>query len=398
MDENLSPNQKALRRLRKDKPAVFGLVLIAFAIFLALTGYIIAPDHSPDANAQSALIALKPPGFKATILKTPTKRNIVKQSWMKRFFNGSREPDDMIPLDGFFWRGDSLYIQRYSGGALQTEKLEKFHLVQVAYGTAEEENIKKVNNQYRFIDLQGVYRTADTAEALQEARKRIIEKTYLLGTDNFGRDILSRLILGVRISLLVGLIAVVISMTIGVALGAIAGYAGGRTDDAIMLLVNTVWSIPTILLVFAIVLAFGRGITVIFFAVGLTMWVDVARVVRGQTLALKAAPFIEAAASMGFSRTRIILRHILPNILGPVMVIAASNFSTAILIESGLSFLGFGVQPPTPSWGSMLNENYGYAIAGKPFLAFAPAGAIMLMVLAFNLVGNGFRDALDVKL
>ena len=208
---------------------------------------------------------------------------------------------------------------------------------------------------------------------------------------------LSRLILGVRVSLMVGFIAVFISLTIGILLGAIAGYFGGRTDDLIMLLINTVWSIPTLLLVFAIVLALGRGIGIIFLAVGLTMWVDVARIVRGQVLGLKEIQFVEAAQSMGFSTWRILRRHILPNILGPVMVIAAANFATAILIEAGLSYLGFGIQPPTPSWGTMLNENYGYAIGGKPFLALVPAMAIMLMVLAFNLVGNGLRDALDVK-
>jgi peptide/nickel transport system permease protein len=227
--------------------------------------------------------------------------------------------------------------------------------------------------------------------------KHLIKKTFWLGTDNFGRDNLSRLLLGVRVSLLVGLIAVLISLTIGILLGALAGFFGGRIDDLIMLIINTVWSIPTILLVFAIVLALGRGIGVIFLAVGLTMWVDVARIVRGQVLSLKEMLFIEATRSMGFSTARTIWRHILPNVLGPVMVVAASNFATAILVESGLSYLGFGIQPPAPSWGTMLNENYGYAIGGKPFLAVVPALAILLMVLAFNLVGNGFRDALDVK-
>ena len=127
------------------------------------------------------------------------------------------------------------------------------------------------------------------------------------------------------------------------------------------------------------------------------MWVDVARIVRGQVMSLKERGFVEAAQAMGFGTTRILMRHILPNVLGPVVVVAASNFATAILIESGLGYLGFGIQPPTPSWGTMLNENYGYAIGGKPFLAIIPAAAIMLMVLAFNLAGNGFRDALDVK-
>ena len=206
-----------------------------------------------------------------------------------------------------------------------------------------------------------------------------------------------RLLLGVRISLLTGFIAVIISLTIGILLGAMAGYLGEKVDDIIMLLINTVWSIPTLLLVFAIVLALGRGVGIIFLAVGLTMWVDVARIVRGQVLAYRKVQFVEAVQVMGFSTPRILMKHIIPNILGPIMVIAAANFATAILIEAGLSYLGFGIQPPSPSWGTMLNENYGYAIGGKPFLALVPALAIMIIVLAFNLIGNGLRDALDVN-
>jgi len=158
-----------------------------------------------------------------------------------------------------------------------------------------------------------------------------------------------------------------------------------------------VWAIPTLLLVFAIALALGRGFWQIFVAVGLTMWVDAARVIRGQVMSLREMLYIEAARSLGFSHFRTILLHILPNVLGPLMVVAAANFATAILIEAGLSFLGIGVQPPTPSWGGMLSENYGYIIGANPFLAIIPGLAIMLMVLAFNVVGNGLRDALDVR-
>jgi ABC-type dipeptide/oligopeptide/nickel transport system permease subunit len=226
----------------------------------------------------------------------------------------------------------------------------------------------------------------------------IIKKTFWLGTDKYGRCNLSRLILGFRVSLMVGLIAVFISLLIGIFVGFLGGYSGGKTDDFVMLLINTVWSIPTLLLVFAVVLAFGRGIFIIFLAVGLTLWVDVARVVRGQVLTLRDAPFVEAARTMGMKSGRILLLHILPNLVGPILVVTAGNFATAILLESGLSYLGFGVQAPTPSWGTMLSENYGYALGGKPFLAFLPAAVIMLTVLAFNLVGNGLRDALDVKL
>ena len=141
----------------------------------------------------------------------------------------------------------------------------------------------------------------------------------------------------------------------------------------------------------------GRDFWQIYLAVGLTMWVEVARMVRGQVLSMRQKEFVEAAYSLGVGHTQIIFKHILPNIMGPIVVVAASDFASAIIIEAGLSFLGIGVQPPTPSWGSMLNEYYGYIGTSKAFLALIPGFAIMLLVLAFNLLGNGLRDALDVK-
>jgi len=226
---------------------------------------------------------------------------------------------------------------------------------------------------------------------------RIRTQTFWLGTDRYGRDILSRLIVGIRVSLSVGLITVILSLSIGILLGALAGYFGGRTDQSIMWLLNVIWSIPTLLLVFALTLLLGKGFWQVFIAIGLTMWVNVARLVRGQVMAVKQLEYVEAAHALGYSDARIILRHILPNILGPVMVIAASNFASAIVIEAGLSFLGIGVQPPQPSWGLMIKENYNFIITHHPLLALVPGIAIMLLVLAFNLLGNGLRDALNVK-
>jgi peptide/nickel transport system permease protein len=220
---------------------------------------------------------------------------------------------------------------------------------------------------------------------------------FYLGTDKYGRDILSRLLIGVRVSLGVGLITVIISLSIGVFLGAVAGYYRGWVDEVVMWFINVIWSIPTLLLVFAITLVLGKGFWQIFIAIGLTMWVSVARIIRGQVLSVREMEYVEAARALGFSNARIIVRHILPNVMGPVIVVAASNFASAIVIEAGLSFLGVGVQPPQPSWGLMIKENYNFIITHNPMLALAPGVAIMILVLAFNLLGNGLRDALQVK-
>ena len=164
-----------------------------------------------------------------------------------------------------------------------------------------------------------------------------------------------------------------------------------------MWLINVTWSIPTLLLVIAITLALGKGFWQVFIAVGLTMWVEVARIVRGQVMSVKEMQYVTAAEALGFSDFRIIRKHILPNILAPVIVISAANFAAAILIESGLSFLGIGAQPPMSSWGAMIKDHYNYIILGKPYLALIPGFCIMSLVMAFMLIGNTLRDALDVK-
>ena len=222
-------------------------------------------------------------------------------------------------------------------------------------------------------------------------------KIYFFGTDKYGRDLYSRIIYGIRISLSVGFVAVLISLIIGILLGSFAGYFGGRTDDIIMWFVNVVWSIPTLLMVIAITLALGKGFWQVFIAVGLTMWVEVARVVRGEFISQRNRGYVEAAKMLAFSNIRIIFKHILPNVLGPIIVIAAANFAAAILIEAGLSFLGLGAQPPIPSWGGMIKDHYNYIVMDKAYLAIIPGVSIMLSVLAFMLLGNGLRSALDVK-
>ena len=184
----------------------------------------------------------------------------------------------------------------------------------------------------------------------------------------------------------------------GVFIGALAGYFGGKLDRFMVWFINVIWSIPTLLMVIGITLALGKGYWQVFIAVGLTMWVEVARVVRGQVISVKEKTFIKAAHVLGYSNYRILVKHILPVIIPPLIVISAANFASAILIESGLSFLGIGAQPPVPSWGGMIKDHFRYILLGKPYLAIVPGIAIMSLVFAFMTLGNSLRDALDVKI
>ena len=360
MQQAFSFKAEMWKRLKKNRGALFGLIIIILAVLVSVFGYVIAPDNSPNADLQTVEIQAKKPGYTQEFLKVPGKPN-TDGNWIDYFISGRKNNFQLVPIKGYNINGDSLLVNKFIDD--DTTVVQYYSINQLT------------NNNPASI------------------QKNIITKKYWLGTDKFGRDILSRLIIGTRVSLAVGLIAVLISLTLGIILGALAGYYRGWVDEVIMWLVNVTWSIPTLLLVFAITMAMGKGFWQIFIAVGLTMWVSVARLIRGQVMAIKEMEYVQAARALGLKNSRIILRHILPNILGPVMVIAASNFATAIIVEAGLSFLGIGIQPPQPSWGLMIKENYNFIITHNPLLALIPGFTIMLLVLAFNLLGNGLRDA-----
>ena len=345
-------------KLKRNKPASVSLYIITAAFLMAVFAYFIAPEHSPNANRMIPEIGSMKPGFTIQLLQVKRIGQTTNASFFDRLLNGKEDANTFIPITSYHIKGDSIYYQKYIDEGITEAGVMPLSLA---------------------------------------AKEPVIKQTYYAGTDKFGRDMLSRLIIGVRVSLGVGMIAVLLSLTIGILLGALAGFYRGWIDEWIMWFINVIWSIPTLLLVFAITLVLGKGFWQVFIAVGLTMWVNVARLVRGQVMAIKNREFIEAAQVLGYSNTRTIFLHILPNIIGPVLVIAASNFASAIVIEAGLSFLGVGVQPPQPSWGLMIKENYNFIITHNPALALAPGIAIMILVLAFNLLGNGLRDAFNVR-
>ena len=316
--QSTSLSHLAWHRFCRNRLSVASLVVIGLFVLVAILGYLVTPDHTPYCNQQYLELATLKPGSRATFLC-------------------------YAPVDkpgGSFLTGKPLPYTALPVASCQTEA-DSMHVVPIA------------------------------GEPFTIARERVVklhERTFLLGTDAYGRDVLSMIMIGSRVSLSVGFIAVLIALLIGITLGALAAYHGGWVDNLITWLINVVWSIPTVLLV-----------------------------VRGQVYSIKEKEYVEAARALGYSSFRTIFRHILPNITGAVIVVAAANFASAILLEAGLSFLGIGVQPPMPSWGTMVKENYSYILLDSAYLALLPGLAIMLLVLAFMLLGNGIRDALDIK-
>ncbi len=356
-----SLRQLALQKFKKTFWGVFSFYFIVFIGLVSVFAYAFAPDNSQNANQMHLSIHSKRPGFKIKMLTLPTKIES-KQGFFDGLFFGKTTTETEVPISSYSIKGKAINYTEYASDG-----------------------------------LKGLNKTVTLEKENASMETFISEKTFYLGTDKYGRDLLSRVLVGARISFFIGFVAVFISLAIGVFMGSVAGYFGGKIDALIMWVINVTWSIPTLLLVIAITLALGKGFWQVFIAVGLTMWVEVARVVRGQIISAKELQYVTAARALGFSHFRIVTKHILPNIMAPVIVICAANFAAAILIESGLSFLGIGAQPPMASWGAMIKDHYNYIILGKPYLAIIPGLCIMTLVMAFMLIGNALRDALDVK-
>ncbi|KAB8154344.1 ABC transporter permease subunit [Kordia sp. TARA_039_SRF] len=357
----------ALQKFKKNFWGVLSFSFIVLCAFLVIFAYMFAPDDTQNANQMHLSIHSKKPGFSVQMLTIPSAEK-KEESFVKTLFFGKENTAEEIPITKYRVDQNQFFITEYT-----------------------DEAVTGIEKEIPLTSFPAILKASEIPA------KFIQQKTFYLGTDKYGRDVLSRMLVGMRISFSIGFVAVFISLLIGISLGALAGYFGGKVDAVIMWLINVTWSIPTLLLVIAITLTLGKGFWQVFVAVGLTMWVEVARIVRGQVLSVKQMQYVTAARALGYHDFRIIIKHILPNIMAPVIVISAANFAAAILIESGLSFLGIGAQPPMPSWGAMIKDHYSYIILGKPYLAIIPGIAIMSLVMAFMLVGNALRDALDVK-
>lgn len=461
-----TPYYYVKKRLFANVPAVFGMVVIGISVVIALLGYSIMPDNTPNANDRVDQIKQQPPGFRVQMLKIKKDREIKKHNFFYKLLYGQESEYRIVPLaetsyqlleagiktlegeqfptdlianfrnktktvsflrnrKGFKemlqkvigvantqkylnrilkeankiapyeLKGTEVQYLEYGGTSLSTVKLaDAVHRISTA------KEIRVSGSNITYFDLKERPQSTTIQKLADDFKKHNVEyRTFILGTDHTGRDMLSRLLFGVRISLGIGLVSVAISLLVGLTLGSLAGFFGGTVDSVIMWFMTVVWSIPGIMLVIAISLALqSRGVWVAFVAVGLTTWVEIARVVRGQILAVKEKLYIEAARALGMRSMRIIRVHIWPNIIGPLIVIITSNFASAILIEAGLSFLGLGVAPPMPSWGIMVAD--GFRLMTTPggfYLVFFPSFCISIMVLAFNLFGNGLRDAFDPK-
>lgn len=369
------PQQNMGQKLVAKPQAVLALAIIACTIMIALLAYFLAPDASPNANRMIVELGAKKPGFSKQLLLIPKQNSTEKSSFFSKLLNGEADNYNYVPINNYLFKKNNLIITHFIDEGIQDTLIYSTTSLLPA-----EQKGNSVEQQKDFL-----------------IKNQIKKHTFYLGSDRYGRDILSRLLIGARVSIGVGLVAVLLSLTIGVFLGALAGYFGGWVDSVVMFVINIFWSVPTLLLVFALTLTLGKGFWEIFVAIGLTMWVGAARLIRGQVLVLREMDYVIAAKAIGASHSRIIIKHILPNIAGPIIVVAASNFAAAILIEAGLSFLGIGIQPPQPSWGLMIKEHYNFLITNQPLAAIIPGLAIILLVYAFNILGNALRDVMDVR-
>jgi peptide/nickel transport system permease protein len=354
------------------------LLLLFFSI--SFFAYFIIPDKTQHANLQVVEIAFREPGYRCYFFKIPIEKP-EKVSFLRRLWKGEKPTYTVQPFERYSLHGDSLYL--FYSSIHHPSK--KNHVV--IYLPEFFEKSKSLG----WINQNQPYEPTWVVSHFTE------RKVFWLGTDKLGRDYLSRLIVGGRISLMAGLVGMLVSLLIGTLIGLLAGYWRGWLDRFLVWFFSVVWSLPTILLVMAISFALGKGFLQVLIAIGLTLWVDVARTVRGQVMSIRERLHITAAKALGIPSWRIILFHVFPEVRSILFILAASNFSTAMLVESGVSFLGLGIQPPVPSWGNMIRDYYTHLVLPTAYLAILPGILLAIVIFSLMVMANELRDYYDVR-
>ena len=349
-------------RFRKKPTAIAGFVIIVILLILSFAGPLFTKYSYSDQNLEVVNI---PP-------------------LMKVFDN---------PDGGYWYITQSLKVLKVNEDGTLGNQLEKLYDDDAQKMTVFDDNGKEVGLYYG----SKPYLIADPETRTVYSQSHVWNKSYLLGTDSLGRDIFTRLMYGARISMMVAFIAAAVNMVIGVLCGGISGYIGGTVDTVMMRVVDIISTIPLVLYVILIMVFLGDGLQSIIIAIGSVYWVDMARVVRGQVLSLKNQEFVMAAKSIGTSTGHILMRHLIPNALGSILVTVTMLIPSAIFMEAFLSYLGIGIKPPLASLGTMCNDAM-EALKTCPYQLFIPALVICVIMFAFNFVGDGLRDALDPKL
>jgi len=354
--------QDASLRLRRNKAAMVSLVVLILLSLISIFGPLLSPH--PYSRIYTQFVRVSP-----SLEAYPRQENII--AGLDRELARAR-----LTLKGDVeWQGNSLIVNFTSGRATDVRVLRYFE-------------------RSELFDHPQIELAEDGLSG--QLKMEVARHYFLLGTDNLGRDLMTRIFIGLRMSLAIGLLASMMALVLGVSYGAISGYLGGRIDNIMMRLVDILYSLPFIFFVILMLVFFGRSIVIIFIAIGATEWLDMARIVRGQTLSLKRQEFVQAAEALGATQRGILTRHIVPNLLGPVIVFVTLLVPKAILLESLLSFLGLGMQDPLTSLGLLISEG-AQNLGGANWLLIWPAATLTLILFALNFLGDGLRDALDPK-
>ena len=364
--------QDAWRRLKKSKLSMIGLLFIIFMVLTAIIGpYVISHDYSTQ---------------ELTLANIPPKIDIYK-----------------VDDDNYFYMHSEYKLFQVTADGLLQDKIKE-----TANNLTERNRVYNIGGKEVILDYKyGALKPEENPEGIKykliidgvEAKPfdRVQNKEFVFGTDALGRDMLSRVIYGARISLLIALIATVVNFFIGVLYGGISGYFGGQVDNIMMRIVDIINVIPLLLYVILLSVIIGSGLKSIIIALGSVYWVGMARIVRGQVLSLKEQEYVLSARTLGASSMRIMIRHLIPNAMGPIIVSMTMMIPSAIFTEAFLSFIGLGVNAPLASWGTLANDALG-GLRSYPYQLFYPSLAISLTMLAFNFLGDGLRDALDPRL